>query len=98
MISEDGEVMAIHNMHHSIDRRSPWRLSGIYVFSRSTDTSSVVVIINNSDAQHKINIPVTWKDETVVRDHLTEESFRIQNGHISVTQLLKKSAVVLIKT
>ena len=71
--------------------------SGIYVFSRIKNTSTVVVIMNNSEEEHKVNIPVTWQDDTFVQDYLTENQFYVHNGHIMLSDLPEKSAIILIK-
>lgn len=39
---------------------------GIFAFERALDNESVVVVLNNSDKSHRLNVPVQWDTNAVV--------------------------------
>ncbi len=66
-------VIAIRNTYPSLQLGAYRTIEtrddmGIFAFCRTLGRESVVVVINNSDAQHRLNVPSPWPDgATVVR-------------------------------
>lgn len=60
-------VIAIRNSYPALQLGSIRTLEmrddlGLYAFCRTLGGQSVVVVVNNSDKQHRLNIPSPWKD------------------------------------
>jgi alpha-glucosidase len=72
--------------------------SGVYSYGRMDASNRVAVILNNSSSGRTVTIPayqLSMTDGSVVTDKLTENTYQVQNGQLTVTVPAYNGAVLV---
>jgi glycosidase len=49
----------------------------IFAFARSLDAETIVVVVNNSDAKHRLDVPVPWADGANIKPLMDPGAFEV---------------------
>lgn len=104
----DEELLRLYWQLNKIRRENPALQKGEYklvladdeknilAFTRQFDRNEVLVVFNHGDVRQTLEIGVSWKDDSKVKDEFKDQKMRVQNGKVKV-ELEKKTGTVLIK-
>ncbi|MFQ5637358.1 MAG: glycoside hydrolase family 13 protein [bacterium] len=68
----------------------------LYGFSRKYTDSEMIILLNNGESKRLLNFATLWKDGTIVKDLLNENTYQVREGMLKMA-LDNKGGVILMK-
>lgn len=96
-----GRLIRVRRQHPALRRgifRTIWTFNGIYAYSRVYDDDALLILLNPRVPRDNMAIPIgdIQRSGKVWRDVLSGEEYRVDGGHLMISELPAPSALVMV--